>query len=483
MNRDYPKELASTLVLLIAMTVPFWVAPIDINIQSFFYSAAHGWRFDVLPIVKIFYKYGTLPGMILAGFYIVILGLGFLKDKFRNRRKEAMIILLTLLLGPALMVNVFFKSYSGRPRPRDVAEFNGKWKYQKVFEFGTAGKGHSFPSGHASMGFLFCALFFALRDKNKNAAKLFFFGGLGYGTIMGIGRMVQGAHFASDVIWAGGLTILAAQLSEYLVERIRVLKEFSEGVKSRKEKVPALIPVTVSIVLAAALIFFFLIATPFYREYKDEIKVNAKKIELSVNLMEGDIIVRPSARNMLSVDFAANGFAMPGRIYEKIFEAKEEGGVLKVDFMTFKKGIFSEVNATLILYLPAGKEYGALFTTVDGNVKLLLTEKMPRLLVYTGSGRVEVEAGQGSFIDNVYIKSRRGSVRLALDKGAELGMNSQFDLFSTKEMEIINNTQQLKGLMMSAQKINGAKELIYRGNKPEIIRINAKAGKIKISGQ
>jgi hypothetical protein len=55
------------------------------------------------------------------------------------------------------------------------------------------------------------------------------------------------------------------------------------------------------------------------------------------------------------------------------------------------------------------------------------------------------------------------------------------DLFSTKSLEIINGSNQLKGLMMSAQKINGAKEMIYRGNKPEAIRINAKAGKITIT--
>ena len=34
--------------------------------------------------------------------------------------------------------------------------------------------------------------------------------GLGYGGLMGLGRMIQGAHFFSDVVWAGGFVYLTA---------------------------------------------------------------------------------------------------------------------------------------------------------------------------------------------------------------------------------------------------------------------------------
>jgi membrane-associated PAP2 superfamily phosphatase len=40
--------------------------------------------------------------------------------------------------------------------------------------------------------------------------------GLAYGTVMGIGRMVQGGHFATDVLWAWGLTYLTGLILAYI---------------------------------------------------------------------------------------------------------------------------------------------------------------------------------------------------------------------------------------------------------------------------
>jgi membrane-associated PAP2 superfamily phosphatase len=41
--------------------------------------------------------------------------------------------------------------------------------------------------------------------------------GLGYGSLVGLARMLQGAHFLSDVLWALGFVYLTALASFYLL--------------------------------------------------------------------------------------------------------------------------------------------------------------------------------------------------------------------------------------------------------------------------
>ena len=44
--------------------------------------------------------------------------------------------------------------------------------------------------------------------------------GLGYGGLMSITRVVQGAHFAADTVWSLGIMALTAQVLYYFVLRI-----------------------------------------------------------------------------------------------------------------------------------------------------------------------------------------------------------------------------------------------------------------------
>ena len=54
------------------------------------------------------------------------------------------------------------------------------------------------------MGFYLIAPFFFLRDQHKKWATAFLAIGVGYGLLIGLGRMIEGGHFASDVLWSGG---------------------------------------------------------------------------------------------------------------------------------------------------------------------------------------------------------------------------------------------------------------------------------------
>jgi membrane-associated PAP2 superfamily phosphatase len=131
-------------------------------------------------------------------------------------RKIGLFLVIYMILGPGLVINTVFKDHWGRPRPAEVQNFGGSEKYLPVWERGTPGQGKSFPSGHAAVGFFLFSPFFFLRNSSKKWAWFFLLLGLSYGTYMGIGRMAQGGHFATDVLWGGGLTYLTGLMLSYV---------------------------------------------------------------------------------------------------------------------------------------------------------------------------------------------------------------------------------------------------------------------------
>jgi hypothetical protein len=107
------------------------------------------------------------------------------------------------------VTNTLGKALCGRARPDAVAGFGGSLPFQRPFELAAAGRGYSFLCGHASMGFLFCALFFVLRGWARWTALI---GGLAFGLLLGAGRVLAGTHWASDVLLDATLMIAVAAL-------------------------------------------------------------------------------------------------------------------------------------------------------------------------------------------------------------------------------------------------------------------------------
>jgi membrane-associated PAP2 superfamily phosphatase len=205
-NMIHPDIGLIGLLGLLMLSLPFVFTNLDLTLAGLFYQ--QGWPIgDQQPWLAL-YRYGALPGLVLAAGGLLILVGVWIWPILRMWRRAALIVVLTLALGPGLLVNVLGKQYWGRPRPRDVIQFNGQETFRRFIQPGVPGGGYSFPCGHASVGFLFTALYFTAREKKWKWIGLI--GGLTYGVLMGIGRMAQGAHFASDVLWSGGLTYLSA---------------------------------------------------------------------------------------------------------------------------------------------------------------------------------------------------------------------------------------------------------------------------------
>jgi lipid A 4'-phosphatase len=196
------------LAILLALTAVFWVTDADIRLEKLFFTQEHGWIYKDAHVVCLLYDYGYLPALWTAvGALLVLIGSFWIRRLLRYR-KAALFCVLLMLLGPGLVVNGIFKENWGRPRPRQTDVFSGEEKFLSVWEKGSNRAYHSFPSGHASMGFFLFFPFFLLRRRSKRWAVVSLCLGLGFGGMIGLGRMMQGGHFASDVLWSAGFVYL-----------------------------------------------------------------------------------------------------------------------------------------------------------------------------------------------------------------------------------------------------------------------------------
>lgn len=120
-------------------------------------------------------------------------------------RRVAAFLLLSLALGPGLVVNVILKDYWGRPRPSMLTEFGGKATYVRPLMISDQCDNNcSFSSGHGALGFW--PLAFALLAPpawrpHAVAASLAF------GAVVGFVRVSQGGHFVSDVAFSAVITV------------------------------------------------------------------------------------------------------------------------------------------------------------------------------------------------------------------------------------------------------------------------------------
>jgi len=205
------------LLLLSGLTVVFRVTDLDLSTSARFFEPGTGWPMGGEQPWSFLYHCGVVPAWIMS---LSALGI-FIASLFRSRwaryRRRCAFLVLVMIVGPGLLVNALFKQNWGRPRPRDLVEFSGEKQYVPLLAKRSPGSGNSFASGHASTGFYLFAPYFFLRRRSKKWAVFFLVLGLSYGSLVGLARIIQGAHFLSDVVWAGGLVYLSGLVFYYVL--------------------------------------------------------------------------------------------------------------------------------------------------------------------------------------------------------------------------------------------------------------------------
>lgn len=206
--------VVTPLLILVLGTAFFRLSRADVAISQWFYGGGSGYGWPLLDAEpwRSIYRYGVIPAWALAvgGLVVALLSFGFWRLK--RWRRSGFFLALLLLLGPGLLVNALFKPHWMRPRPSQTADFGGAEQFEPVWDMGQNAQSRSFPSGHASMGFYLMAPAFLFYRRRRRLAVAFFAAGLGAGMVLGLTRVVQGGHFASDVLWSAGCVYLTGLL-------------------------------------------------------------------------------------------------------------------------------------------------------------------------------------------------------------------------------------------------------------------------------
>jgi len=218
-NRRIALDLFVPLVVLAAGTAVFWTTDLDLSLQARFHVPGEGWPVGREQPWQGLYDFGVIPAWALALGALGVLVSSIWRPRYVRHRRSAWYFVLVMAIGPGLVVNNVFKQQWGRPRPKDLAVFDGAraQPYVRPWVKGPAERGNSFASGHAATAFYLMSPFLLLRRRYPGRATAFLLVGLGYGTLMGIARMAQGAHFASDAFWAGGFVYLTALVIYYIL--------------------------------------------------------------------------------------------------------------------------------------------------------------------------------------------------------------------------------------------------------------------------
>lgn len=172
----------------------------DLTIASLTWREDQAFEFAELEWVRFLYLVFSKIHFVYLLALIFLLITSFLKKAGQTNyqlRVHTAFLLFALFLGPGLVVNYVFKENWGRARPREVVEFGGVSQYTPPLEISKECEGNcSFVSGHASGAFFLLSLSWVYRQRR------WFWLSVCLGCLVGLGRVLQGGHFVSDVVFA-----------------------------------------------------------------------------------------------------------------------------------------------------------------------------------------------------------------------------------------------------------------------------------------
>jgi lipid A 4'-phosphatase len=202
------------LALLFAL-----VPDIDLWFSALFYQEGGGFYLAGAVWVRLLYELvNPVTAVAVLALLVLLLRNVLLRSPAGPFNTRATLFLMAVLaVGPGLVVNGVFKSHWGRARPRDIVEFSGTRTFTPAFLISDqCNRNCSFTSGHASIPFAFAALGFLLRRRRWAV----FAGAAAFGGLVGLGRIVQGAHFLSDVVFSGIFVFLITYILAHYAFRL-----------------------------------------------------------------------------------------------------------------------------------------------------------------------------------------------------------------------------------------------------------------------
>jgi len=205
--------LAALLALILLLVKPDW----DVAASALFFRAGEGFPLAHLPAFTVVIK--GLPILVIGA--AIASGLLGIAATVSHRTwlgitpRLALYIVLSLAIGPGLLVNTLLKDHWGRARPHQILEFGGALHFTPVLEFtNQCARNCSFPSGHGALGFWTVTLAILAPPRWRDWAIIL---ALTVGAMVGLMRIAQGAHFLSDVLAAALLVVGLNFILKYLI--------------------------------------------------------------------------------------------------------------------------------------------------------------------------------------------------------------------------------------------------------------------------
>ena len=155
--------------------------------------------------------------IVLPAFLAVIGKLIWPQRRMLIEARAALFLIATLALGPGLLTNVILKDHWGRPRPIDVRQFGGDYRFTSWWDpRGDCPNNCSFIAGEPSGAFWTLA---PAALAGPELQPLAYAAALAFGAGVGVLRIAAGAHFFSDVVFAGVFMYLLIWLIHGLIYR------------------------------------------------------------------------------------------------------------------------------------------------------------------------------------------------------------------------------------------------------------------------
>jgi len=372
-------------------TAIFWLTDLDIRAAAIFYhpdNSLDPWYEANDALWNFFYNAApVITATAAIGGVAVIIG-SSVWSRMSTYRIYAALVVLTLVVGPGILINAVFKDHWGRPRPRQIQTLGGDQVYVPPLMMGKKGK--SFPAGHSSVGFALCTFWLIWRRRQPWLAKGALLVALVVGGMMGIGRMAAGGHFLSDVMWSAYLTLFAALMVYYLLLRMHRHEADSEPVRTAHTAWQT--PVYTS--LGVAVLTGSLLAFPVHKDIQSLLDQHSMAIapqiaELVVDRANIEIQLN-SGGPYLAVQGNIRGFGLPtNRITSQTGHA--ESPVPTVSYRLEQKGVFTELDSRIKVRLDARKLSRLIVRLDKGDIVIVSDARLahlPTLDLRTKQGRV-----------------------------------------------------------------------------------------------
>lgn len=210
------REILATAAFGLAAAILFVSMPeIDLATARALYLGDGNFVLSDTSISVVWTKFTRTLALII----VVALAIGLILSVLRRRAvfgldwRRYAFVLLCFGIGAGIVANAIFKENWGRARPSQVVEFGGEKQFTPAFVItDQCPRNCSFVSGDSA--FAFGALAFALL---AGRARRYVLAALALGMVVGVGRMLTGAHFLSDIVFSGVFTVLTVLVLERLL--------------------------------------------------------------------------------------------------------------------------------------------------------------------------------------------------------------------------------------------------------------------------